>query len=232
MNPIPSPPDIIVEWYLVTPELWLFERCNTESHLSVTFIAAGIVRSCYRALVRAMFIRAGIVRDLVRELVRDHVRAAHVKATLVRANLLRHIIYSLIHKVKDWLDLRFNRGGSEGEVGSTKSPSELNRAGIHSSQPGLLDLVRAVFIRTGIVRYHVRVHVKAVLVRATLVRATFIRTRIVRDYVRVHLSLISKMYFSHWKPPGVSEKMWSVNLDVSISGEYQTLGGHFCRPSE
>jgi hypothetical protein len=43
---------------------------------------------------------------------------------------------------------------------------------------------------------------------------------------------ISKMYLSHWKPPGVSERMWSVNLDVSISGEYQTLGGHSCRPSE
>jgi hypothetical protein len=44
--------------------------------------------------------------------------------------------------------------------------------------------------------------------------------------------LISKMYFSHWKPPGVSERMWSVNLDASISGEYQTLGGHSCRRSE
>jgi hypothetical protein len=22
---------------------------------------------------------------------------------------------------------------------------------------------------------------------------------------------ISKMYFSYWKPPGVSERMWSVN---------------------
>jgi hypothetical protein len=43
---------------------------------------------------------------------------------------------------------------------------------------------------------------------------------------------ISKMYFSHWKPPGESERMWSVNLDASISGEYQTLGGHSCRPSE
>ena len=43
---------------------------------------------------------------------------------------------------------------------------------------------------------------------------------------------ISKMYFSHWKPPGVSERMWSVNLDASISGEYQTLGGHSCRLSE
>jgi len=26
------------------------------------------------------------------------------------------------------------------------------------------------------------------------------------------------MYFSHWKPPGVSERMWSVNLAASISG--------------
>jgi hypothetical protein len=26
--------------------------------------------------------------------------------------------------------------------------------------------------------------------------------------------------------------MWSVNLDASISGEYQTLGGRSCRPSE
>ena len=43
---------------------------------------------------------------------------------------------------------------------------------------------------------------------------------------------ISKMYFSHWKAPGVSERMWSINLDASISGEYQTLGGHSCRPSE
>ena len=45
-------------------------------------------------------------------------------------------------------------------------------------------------------------------------------------------SHISKMYFSHWKPPGVSERMWSVNLNASISGEYQTLGGHSCRPSQ
>jgi hypothetical protein len=43
---------------------------------------------------------------------------------------------------------------------------------------------------------------------------------------------ISKMYFSLWKPPEVSERMWSVNLDVSISGEYQTVGGHSGRPSE
>ena len=44
--------------------------------------------------------------------------------------------------------------------------------------------------------------------------------------------LISKMYFSHWKTPGVSVRMWSINLDASISGEYQTLGGHSGRPSE
>jgi hypothetical protein len=32
----------------------------------------------------------------------------------------------------------------------------------------------------------------------------------------------SKMYFSHWKPPVVSERMWSVYLDASISEGYQT----------
>jgi len=31
---------------------------------------------------------------------------------------------------------------------------------------------------------------------------------------------ISKIYFSHWNPPGVSERMWRVNLEPSISGEY------------
>ena len=40
------------------------------------------------------------------------------------------------------------------------------------------------------------------------------------------------MYFSLWKTPGVSERMWSVNLEVSMSGEYQTLGGFSGRPSE
>jgi len=42
----------------------------------------------------------------------------------------------------------------------------------------------------------------------------------------------SKIYFSHWKPPGVSERMRRVNLDASIAGEYQTLGGHSGRHSE
>ena len=40
------------------------------------------------------------------------------------------------------------------------------------------------------------------------------------------------MYFSHWMPPGVSERMWSINLDALMSGEYQTIGGYFCWPSE
>jgi len=40
------------------------------------------------------------------------------------------------------------------------------------------------------------------------------------------------MYFSFWEPPEVSERMWSVNLDASISGVYQTLRGHSGRPSE
>jgi len=31
---------------------------------------------------------------------------------------------------------------------------------------------------------------------------------------------MSKMYFSQWKPPEVSERMWSVNLDASISVLY------------
>jgi hypothetical protein len=90
-----------------------------------------------------MLIRAGIVRDLVRDLVRDHVRAAHVRATLVRANLLSHIIYFLIHKMKDYLDPRFNRGGSEGVAGWIKSSSEPYRAGICLLQLELSDLVRA-----------------------------------------------------------------------------------------
>jgi hypothetical protein len=53
-----------------------------------------------------------------------------------------------------------------------------------------------------------------------------------RHYLDGAIHNISKMYFSDWKPPGVSARMWSVNLNASISGEYQTLGGHFCRPSE
>jgi hypothetical protein len=40
------------------------------------------------------------------------------------------------------------------------------------------------------------------------------------------------MYFSHRKRSGVSERIWSVNLDESSSGEYQTLGGDSSRPRE
>ena len=47
-------------------------------------------------------------------------------------------------------------------------------------------LFRAMTIRAGIVRDHVRDHVKAALVKATLVKATFIRAENVRDYVRAH----------------------------------------------
>jgi hypothetical protein len=36
---------------------------------------------------------------------------------------------------------------------------------------------------------------------------------------------ISKMYFSLWESPEVSERMWSVNLEASISAEYQTVRG-------
>jgi hypothetical protein len=34
------------------------------------------------------------------------------------------------------------------------------------------------------------------------------------------LRQIGKMYFSLWKPPGVSERWWSVKFKASISGEY------------
>jgi len=44
--------------------------------------------------------------------------------------------------------------------------------------------------------------------------------------------IISKMYFSLWKTAGVSERMWSVNLEASISGDDQTLGGYSGWPSE
>jgi hypothetical protein len=43
---------------------------------------------------------------------------------------------------------------------------------------------------------------------------------------------ISKIDFSLWKPPGVSERMWSISLEALISGEYQTLQGHSNRLSE
>jgi hypothetical protein len=38
--------------------------------------------------------------------------------------------------------------------------------------------------------------------------------------------IICKMTFGYWEPPGVSERTWSINLEASVSGENQTLGGH------
>lgn len=46
------------------------------------------------------------------------------------------------------------------------------------------------------------------------------------------LPFISKMCLSHSKPAGISEMMWSVNLDSSSLGEYQTLGGNSGWPSK
>jgi hypothetical protein len=40
------------------------------------------------------------------------------------------------------------------------------------------------------------------------------------------------MNFRYWKPPGVSDRMRSENLDVSISGDDQTVGGDSGWPSE
>ena len=47
-------------------------------------------------------------------------------------------------------------------------------------------------------------------------------------YVNIHQHYV----VCHWNPAGVSERMWSVHLDASISVEYRTLGGHSCRPSQ
>jgi hypothetical protein len=100
---------------------WSQPESMSESPLSVTFIAAAIVRSCQSALIRAMLIRAGIVRDHVRatlvratlsepelseaisdctfiaEIVRDYVRATPVRATLIRLGLSDHIRVRLLH---------------------------------------------------------------------------------------------------------------------------------------
>jgi hypothetical protein len=44
--------------------------------------------------------------------------------------------------------------------------------------------------------------------------------------------LISTMYLSHCKPPGVPERMWSVTIDALLSGEIHTLGVQSSRASE
>jgi hypothetical protein len=43
---------------------------------------------------------------------------------------------------------------------------------------------------------------------------------------------ISIMYVSRWEPLEVSERMWCVNVEAAISGEYQTRGRHSGWPSE
>jgi hypothetical protein len=47
-----------------------------------------------------------------------------------------------------------------------------------------------------------------------------------------NIIFISKMYLSLWKPPAVSGRIWSVNLDASMSGECQNIGEHSGQPSE
>jgi len=42
-------------------------------------------------------------------------------------------------------------------------------------------------------------------------------TEVQRDMVCEKVEYISKMYFSHWEPLGMSERMWSENLDASNS---------------
>jgi hypothetical protein len=42
---------------------------------------------------------------------------------------------------------------------------------------------------------------------------------------------ISKTNCTPTEPPGVSQRMWSVYLDLSISREYGTLGGHSSQAS-
>jgi len=41
-----------------------------------------------------------------------------------------------------------------------------------------------------------------------------------------HIPDISKMYCGYWEYPGGCERMWSVNLEPSISGENETLKGN------
>jgi hypothetical protein len=40
------------------------------------------------------------------------------------------------------------------------------------------------------------------------------------------IDIIRTMYFGHWEPLGMSEQMWSENLEAPMSGEFRTLGRH------
>lgn len=52
------------------------------------------------------------------------------------------------------------------------------------------------------------------------------------DHSISSISNLCKMYSTYLRPPGVTERMWSVNVDVSISGEYGMQGGHSGHHSE
>jgi hypothetical protein len=54
----------------------------------------------------------------------------------------------------------------------------------------------------------------------TYARPTSVDTALMLIFTMREGPCISKMYLSRSKLPGVSERMWSVNLDGSISGEY------------
>jgi len=94
----------------------------SESHLSVTFITAGIVWSCQSTLFRAMLIIARIARDQARAtlvratlsetilectlkagIVRDYVRATLVRATSVSLGLLDQIRAAFVTVKWGWI---------------------------------------------------------------------------------------------------------------------------------
>jgi len=97
----------------------------SESHLSVTFIAAGIVRSCQSTLVRAMLFGARIVWD--------HARATLVRATLVTGSLLEPKLWETVS------EHTFIAGIIRDNVQAT-----LNKATL--IWPGLLDHSRAAHL--------------------------------------------------------------------------------------
>ena len=110
----------------------------SEWHLSVTFFAAGILRSCQSALVRAMLMRAGIVRDYVWATL---IRATHFRATLVRATLSEPRMSQTIS------DHTFIARIVRDYVRATLVRATLVRA--TSIRPGLSDHIRATLVTVG-----------------------------------------------------------------------------------